>query len=292
MASIIRIKRSSVSGNPGTLGAGELAYSNLTDNGSNGGDRLYIGMGTESNGNAANHVVIGGKFFTDRLDHVAGTLTANSAIVVDGDSKIDQLNVDNLTLNGNTLSSTNTDGNIYIDPDGDGYVQITGTNALVIPKGTSAQQAPAISGAIRFNTDQTSFEGYDGTNWASLGGVRSVDQLTYIKAEATPGAGDGTLYFNAKDGLLSDGVMTMDKDGLKILTTTAATGSNTGALQVAGGVSIEGALYVQGNLATQGGLSSDGYLALEGNPDYGATGYGFIDDNDTGMFSEIGRAHV
>ena len=67
MASIIRIKRSSVSGNPGTLGAGELAYSNLTDNGSNGGDRLYIGMGTESNGNAANHVVIGGKFFTDKI---------------------------------------------------------------------------------------------------------------------------------------------------------------------------------------------------------------------------------
>jgi hypothetical protein len=277
MASIIRIKRSSVSGNPGTLGAGELAYSNLTDNGSNGGDRLYIGMGTESNGNAANHVVIGGKFFTDRLDHVAGTLTANSAIVVDADSKIDNLLVDNLQLNGNTISSTNTDGNIVLAPNGDGYVTISGTNALVIPKGTTAQQAPQVSGAIRFNTTNTSFEGYDGTNWSSLGGVRSVDQLTYVTA-----ANNGNIDFYSDEV----NVVTVDGSGIKIKTTTEATGSNTGALQVAGGVSIEGALYVQGNLSTAGGLSSDGYLALEGNPNYGSTGYGFIDDNDTGMFSE------
>jgi len=80
MASIIRIKRSSVSGNPTTLAAGELAYSALTDNGSNGGDRLYIGMGTETAGNAANHVVIGGKFFTDAIT-AATHLNAGSAIV-------------------------------------------------------------------------------------------------------------------------------------------------------------------------------------------------------------------
>ncbi len=77
MASIIRIKRSSTSGNPTTLGAGELAYSALTNNDSNGGDRLYIGIGTETAGDAANHIVIGGKYFTDLLDHTRGTLTAS-----------------------------------------------------------------------------------------------------------------------------------------------------------------------------------------------------------------------
>ena len=61
MASIIRIKRSSTNGNPATLGAGELAYSALSGTISNGGDRLYIGIGTETSGNAANHVVVGGK---------------------------------------------------------------------------------------------------------------------------------------------------------------------------------------------------------------------------------------
>lgn len=108
MASIIRIKRSSVSGNPATLAAGELAYSALTDNGSNGGDRLYIGIGTETSGNAANHLVIGGKYFTDMLDHTPGVLTASSALVVDSSKKLDELLVDSLSLNDNTLSATGT----------------------------------------------------------------------------------------------------------------------------------------------------------------------------------------
>jgi hypothetical protein len=122
MASIIRIKRSSVSGNPATLGTGELAYSALTDNGSNGGDRLYIGMGTETAGNAANHLVIGGKYFTDLLDHTTGTLTASSAILVDASSKINNINVGNITITGstNTVSSTDTNGNIVLTPNGTG----------------------------------------------------------------------------------------------------------------------------------------------------------------------------
>ena len=124
MASIIRIKRSSVSGNPTTLGAGELAYSALTDNGSNGGDRLYIGIGTETAGNAANHFVIGGKYFTDMMDHTRGTLTANSAILVDANSKIDNLKVDNLDLNGNSITSTNSNGDINIQPNGTGAVNL------------------------------------------------------------------------------------------------------------------------------------------------------------------------
>lgn len=124
MASIIRIKRSNTAGNPSTLGNGELAYSALAGSQSNGGDRLYIGFGSETNGNAADHIVIGGKYFTDMLDHVAGTLTANSAIIVDGDKKVDVFNVDNLRLDGNTLSSTNTNGDITIQPNGTGAVNL------------------------------------------------------------------------------------------------------------------------------------------------------------------------
>jgi hypothetical protein len=132
MAAVIRIKRSNVAGNPATLRAGELAYSALPDNGSNGGDRLYIGMGTETAGNAANHFVIGGKFFTDRLDHTAGTLTASKALVVDANKKLDELLVDNLSLNGNTFSSTDTNGNIVFAPNGTGKVNIA--NAFSLPR--------------------------------------------------------------------------------------------------------------------------------------------------------------
>lgn len=125
MASIIRIKRSPTAGNPGTLGSGELAYSALGGTQSNGGDRLYIGFGTETAGDAANHYIIGGKYFTDMLDHPLGTLTASSALVVDSNSKLDNLKVDNLDLNGNTLSTTNTNGDLILTPNGTGKTVVT-----------------------------------------------------------------------------------------------------------------------------------------------------------------------
>ena len=124
-ATIIKILNSGTSGSPSALATGELAYSYLSGTLINGGDRLYIGTGTEINGEAANIEVIGGKYFTDMLDHTKGTLTANSALIVDADGKIDVFNVDNITLNGNTLSSTDTNGNIYLDPDGTGLVQVS-----------------------------------------------------------------------------------------------------------------------------------------------------------------------
>ncbi|NBP55052.1 hypothetical protein EBU71_00640, partial [bacterium] len=251
MASIIRIKRSTTAGNPAVLAAGELAYSGLTNNDANGGDRLYLGLGTETNGNAASHLVIGGKYFTDLLDHTRGTLTASSAIITDANSKIDNLKVDNLDLNGNTISSTDANGNIVLDPAGTGYVSITGTNGIVIPVGTTAQRAPSIQGAVRYNTDTSSFEGYSGTTWGSLGGVRSVDGLTYITAESAPGASNDTLSF------VTDNVerMSLDTDSLDISNTITTTNINstlgsssttTGALVVDGGVGIAENLNVGG----------------------------------------------
>ena len=121
MASLIRIKRSSVAGNPTTLAAGELAYSALPDNGSNGGERLYIGIGTETDGNAANHYVIGGKYFTDTVTAATSANTASTIVKRDssGDfaagtitatrfsGAIDGTNIDNDTI----ALGTKTTGN-------------------------------------------------------------------------------------------------------------------------------------------------------------------------------------
>ena len=281
MASIIRLKRSSTSGDPSTLGAGELAYSALAGTQSNGGDRLYIGFGTETGGNAANHYVIGGKYFTDMLDHVHGTLTADSALITDSSNKIDVINVGNITTTGstNTISSTDANGNIYLDPAGTGYVQIVGTNALVIPVGTSAQQGPSVQGAVRLNSTTGQFEGYAGTNWSSLGGVRSVDGLTYIIAESAPGASDDTLHFYAATGASTNiQVATLDSTKLAVLQTTASSSTSTGALTVAGGagiagnVNIGGSLSVGGTVAYTGGATFNANLILVGS-DTAATEY-------------------
>ena len=253
MASTIRIKRSSTAGNPSTLAAGELAYSAFSGA---GGNRLYIGMGTETTGNAANHLVIGGTYYTGLIDaSVAGTLTTNASSipVLSATGTIDKWYVGNLYLSGNTLQAQNTNGNITLTPNGTGYVQISGTNGLVIPSGTTAQQGPAVTGAVRYNTTTSQFEGYNSSNWTSLGGVRSVDGLTYIIAETSPGASDDTLHFYAATGASTNTqVATLDATKLAILNTTAASSTTTGALTVAGGVGIAGDLYVGGALNVTG----------------------------------------
>lgn len=134
MASILRIKRSELSGNPAVLGAGELAYSALANNGSNGGDRLYIGTGTESGGNAVNHVVIGGKYFTDTIDaatatKVNGTLVKRNA---QGAAYLDIVGnlLGNVTgdLNGNFTGAVTGDvtGNVTGNVTGDLTGNVTG----------------------------------------------------------------------------------------------------------------------------------------------------------------------
>lgn len=118
MAQVIKIKRSSTTATPATLNQGELAYSSEGTS-----NKLFIG-----NPGTGDVTVIGGKYFTDMLDHTAGTLTASSAIIVDSNSKIDVLNVDNITLDGNAITSTNTNGSLSLTPNGTGDLVLDGVN--------------------------------------------------------------------------------------------------------------------------------------------------------------------
>ena len=250
MASLIKIKRTTTANLPSPAEQGELVYVYDTTNADSGnggaGKRLYIG---DPNSNTNSPIAIGGQYFTDLIDHAPGTLTSGSALIVDDNSKIDVFNVDNLTLDGNTISSTNTNGNITLDPDGTGYVQITGTNGLVLPVGTTAEQGPSVQGAIRYNTTSASFEGYSGTDWGSLGGVIDIDQDTYITAEETADE-DILRFYNAGAESLSISGTAVDVAStvttVNINATTASTNTTTGALVVDGGVGIAGNLNVAG----------------------------------------------
>ena len=106
MASIIRIKRSSGILAPSSLKTAELAYAYGVGTQANKGDRLFIGTGDNGAGGATAITVIGGSYFTDMLDHVSGTLTASSAIIVDSDKKIDQLLSGSIVIDGVTNSIT------------------------------------------------------------------------------------------------------------------------------------------------------------------------------------------
>src|SRR6056300_1405646 len=101
MATVIQIKRSSGTSKPSALAQGELAYSYGV--GGSFGEQLFIGTGVETDGEAANIDVIGGKYFTDKLDHAIGTLTASSAILVDSNKAIDEIIIGNSSTIGGTL---------------------------------------------------------------------------------------------------------------------------------------------------------------------------------------------
>jgi hypothetical protein len=83
---------------PSNIKTGELAYSYVSGTQGNNGDRLYIGTGAENAGVASNVDIIGGKYFTNLLDHVHGTTTANSALIVDGNNHLSDLNIGSLAL--------------------------------------------------------------------------------------------------------------------------------------------------------------------------------------------------
>jgi hypothetical protein len=93
MAAILRIKRSEIVGNPSTLAAGELAYSAANPSTTAGGGRLYIGTGTETGFDAINHVVIGGKYFTDIIDAATNTAVNGTLVKRDASSNTAYLNI-------------------------------------------------------------------------------------------------------------------------------------------------------------------------------------------------------
>ena len=102
MANLTRIKiltTGSTTTAPSNIKTGELAYSYVPGTQANNGDRLYIGTGAENGAGFASNVdIIGGKYFANLLDHVHGTVTNNSAVIVDGNKHVDQLNIGSLAL--------------------------------------------------------------------------------------------------------------------------------------------------------------------------------------------------
>lgn len=96
---------------------------------------------------------------------------------------------------------------------------ITTFGYLQVPVGTTAQRPwVAATGMIRYNSTTVGFEGYSSGSWSSLGGVSSVDKLTYIRAESSAGASNGELEFFVEDsaGTAAVKAMGIDKTGVTI----------------------------------------------------------------------------
>ena len=148
----------------------------------------------------------GSKFYVNGDGEFTGDVTIAGNLTL-GDQVQDTINVvadftsnlipkDDATYNlGETGSNWNT---LYIrtlDSDTE-VITVDATGAFTVPVGTTAERpSPLASGMIRFNETDGVFEGYSGTAWASLGGVKDVDQDTFIEAEDSPGSDNDELNF-------------------------------------------------------------------------------------------------
>ncbi len=91
----------------------------------------------------------------------------------------------------------------FAKPNGSGIVYIDSTQSLRLPSGTIDQRGSQVGG-IRYNSETTHFEGYNGSNWLILDGVYDTDLNTYITAELTPGANDNVIRFYSNGNLIAD----------------------------------------------------------------------------------------
>ena len=131
---------------------------------------------------------------TIEIDSGLGKITAKTLNITTGSTNLNQVQV-----SGNRISR-NTPGNLTIAAGTNGFVEFEGASGIIVPKGTTSQRPAAQAGTIRYNTEENLFEGYNGSAFVSLGGVRDVDLNTYIIPESSPGANDNILYFYA-DGI-------------------------------------------------------------------------------------------
>jgi hypothetical protein len=246
MASIIRVKRSTGTGAPGTLNFGELGLTVGVGTHGNKGGRLFAGD------NAQNAQVVGGRYYTDLLGIAPGlvagqanpTTVANGFVpLLDQNRKVDQWNVDNLTLDGNTFSSTDTDGDINIDPNGAGEI--------VIPDDTFLTFGTSKDAKIEYDENGTDKVQVTGANWVwnncaieVNGESFNVDNIGISSnIISTKSGGGNTLFIDPyPDGLSNEGVVIIKGDLQVDGTTTTVNSSN---------VTINDAIFAIGDVTSE-----------------------------------------
>ena len=287
MASNILIKRSTGSTAPGTITYGELAVT-TGGNGSqaNAGDRLFIG----DNSSAAQ--VVGGRYFTDMLDHAHGTVTASSAVLVDSNSKVDTWNVDDINLNANVITTSTTDADLIFRANGTGKLviedgqelefgttgdvefvfndsdavvdikRVAGTPDLRIADDMKLNFGNAKDGSIRYDETTTDKIQVDGADWNYGTGVQvnfadTTDASNVATASVTYAGGIGVAATAWIKDLKVDDNTTLGTANTDTLTVNATTTFQNQ-------VTFNGLTNITGNTAQTGQIEIDN-LKLDGN---------------------------
>ena len=189
------------------------------------------------------------------MEHTPGNLTGVSntrnsdggiVAVVDSNRKIDEWNVDNLTLNGNEISSTDADGDIVFNPNGTGDVVLPDDTKLGFGGGNDG--TGTIDAFIRYDEN-------------------GVDRLEI--------GGSGTRFSNATDATTKDNGSVVFEGGIGVEKNVVIGGD----LISDGGSSRFGNIQITSNVISSlagaenkifidpypDGLSNEGDVVIKGN---------------------------
>tara|TARA_B100000575_G_scaffold294144_1_gene308251 strand:- start:3954 stop:5612 length:1659 start_codon:yes stop_codon:yes gene_type:complete len=254
MASVIRIKRSSGTSKPASLQWGEMAY--VTGIGSYGGnnqykDRVFLGDdGTNVN-------PVGGHYYTSMMEHSPGNIagvsnTRNSdggiVAILDSNRKVDLWNVDNLRLDGNTLSSTDTDGDITLDANGTGEIVVPDDSFFTFGTGKD----------VKFEYDEDSTDRLQVTG-APITYNNTTESTSKITGSAVFKGGVGVeKNLNVGGSFSSPNGGTFDKVEIKdnIISTLGGSGNLLYLDPYPDGLSNEGTVIIKGSLQVDGTTTS------------------------------------
>jgi hypothetical protein len=165
--------------------------------------------------------------------------------------------MEGIKITNNNIQAVNSNSSVVLTPQGTGSVVINSNQSLVLPIGSTSQQptSPTV-GMIRYNNTLNRYEGWSGSYWTQLSGVIDISGNTRITAELTPGANDNTIRFYTA-GTLS---ATLDSSKLytPVVNTDNITISNNTITTLVSGSNI--------NLTTPGsGSVVIGNLAVKNN---------------------------
>jgi hypothetical protein len=131
----------------------------------------------------------------------SGNTTLTGDLAVNGNTTLGNASSDTITLNANTANVPNN-------------LNFSGTGSITLPNGTTGERPTPVTGMVRYNSTEGTFEGYSNGAWGAIGGG------------ATGGGGDQVFYENE---------LTVTAD---YTLTTARNAMSTGPITIDSGITV------------------------------------------------------